>query len=452
MKHNKYIFLLMLTGSLFIGCNKKLDLQNPQALGNEQAFNTDANIKQVLTGAYDGLGSGSLYGGDIQVFGDLMASSGELNWAGTFNTYREIFGNSMLTSNPVILAMWSEGYRVTNIANNVLANIDKVNAVDKNRIRGEALFIRASLLFELTRFFSRDYNAGANAPTGPTGPGVVIRTKPTIAYAEVDFPKRNTIAECYTQILADLTEAANLLPNKNGVYANKVAAYTVLARAYLQMGNFTAARDAANSGLAAAAGNFTLTATYQAAFNNSAYTSEDVFSIVVTDQDGVNNCHTFYSIPQFGGRDGDIVVLDAHLNLYPAGDQRRNLFYSFAGEWRSGKWRDNFRNVKVIRLAELYLIRAECNQRLSTAVGDTPLNDVNRIRTRAGAPTYVTITLNEILLERRLELAHEGFRVHDAKRLGETVNGRPASDNRLVFPIPFREINTNPNMQQNPGY
>lgn len=449
MKHNKYIILLILAGSLFMACNKKLDLQNPQALGNEQAFNTDANIKQVLTGAYDGLGSGSLYGGDIQVFGDLMASSGELNWAGTFNTYREVFGNSMLTSNPVILTMWAEGYRVTNISNNVLANIEKVNAADKNRVKGEALFIRGALLFELTRFFSRSYQAGAQ-PTSLLG--VVIRTKPTVAYSEVDFPKRNTIAECYTQILADLTEAASLLPNKNGVYANKVAAYTILARAYLQMGNYAAARDAANAGLTAAAGNFTLTATYAAAFNNSVYTSEDVFSIVVTDQDGVNNCHTFYSIPQFGGRDGDIVVLDAHLNLYPAGDQRRSLFYSFAGEWRSGKWRDNFKNVKVIRLAELYLIRAECNQRLSTSIGDTPLNDVNRIRTRAGAPTYVTITLNDILLERRLELAHEGFRVHDAKRLGETLNGRPASDNRLVFPIPFREINTNPNMVQNPGY
>jgi hypothetical protein len=448
MKLLKYSLLLFTAGTLVTACNKKLDLPNPQAIGNDLALSSDANIKQVLLGGYDALSSGNLYGGDIQIFGDLMAASGELNWTGTFNTYREIYGNSMLTTNPVILNMWATGYRTINVANNVIANIDKVNAADRNRVKGEALFIRGTVLFELTRFFAKAYNDG-NASTNP---GVIVRTVPTEGYSSVDFPARNTVAECYTQILADLTEAASLLPNKNGVFANKVAASTILARAYLQMGNFASARDAANVGLTAAAGNFSLVGSYANAFNNAAYTTEDVFAIIVTDQDGVNNCHTFYSVPPFGGRDGDIVILDAHLNLYPLVDQRKSLFYDFAGDWRSGKWRDVFKNVKVIRLAELYLIRAECNQRLSTSTGDTPLNDINRLRTRAGAPTFLAVTLADILLERRLELAHEGFRIHDAKRLGETVNGRPAFDNRAVFPIPFRERNTNPNLTQNPGY
>jgi hypothetical protein len=227
----------------------------------------------------------------------------------------------------------------------------------------------------------------------------------------------------------------------------------MLARTYLQMGDkFTEARDAANRGLTAATGNFTLVSSYGSAFNTPAYTSEDIFSIVVSDQDGTNNCHTFYSVPAFGGRDGDIEILTNHLDLYDPADARRNFFYFNTGAWRSGKWRDIYRNVKVIRLAELYLIRAECNQRLSTSVGDSPLNDVNRIRARAGVTALASATLNDILLERRLELAQEGFRVHDAKRLGLTVNGRPATDNRLVFPIPFREMNTNPKLVQNDGY
>jgi starch-binding outer membrane protein, SusD/RagB family len=448
MKLLKYSLLFFTAYTLVTACNKKLDLPNPQAIGNDLALSSDANIKQVLNGAYDALSSGNLYGGDIQIFGDLMAASGELNWTGTFNTYREVYGNSILTTNPVILNMWAAGYRTINVANNVITNIDKVNAADRNRVKGEALFIRGTVLFELTRFFAKAYNDG-NASTNP---GVIVRTVPTEGYSSVDFPARNSVAECYTQILADLTEAVSLLPNKNGVFANKVAASTILARAHLQMGNYAAARDAANTGLTAAAGNFSLVATYANAFNNAAYTTEDIFAIIVTDQDGVNNCHTFYSVPPFGGRDGDIVILDAHLNLYPAVDQRKSFFYDFAGDWRSGKWRDVFKNVKVIRLAELYLIRAECNQRLSTTIGDTPLNDINRLRTRAGAPTFLAVTLADILLERRLELAHEGFRIHDAKRLGETVNGRPAFDNRAVFPIPFREMNTNPNLVQNPGY
>lgn len=449
MKLFKYSFILLTAGTLFTACNKQLDLPNPQAIGNDLALSNDANVKQVLLGAYDAMSSGNLYGGDLQIFGDLMAASGELNWTGTFNTYREVYGNSMLTTNPVILNMWGAGYRTINVANNVLASIDKVNAADRNRVKGEALFIRGTVLLELTRFFAKAYNDGNPA----TNPGVIIRTSPTDGLSDVDFPSRNTVAECYTQIVADLTEAVSLLPNKNGVFAGKVAAATILARTYLQMGNYAGARDAANTGLTAAAGNFSLVGTYAAAFNNAAYTSEDVFAIVVSDQDGTNNCHTFYSVPPFGGRDGDIVILQSHLNLYPAVDQRKDLFYDFAGDWRSGKWRDVFKNVKVIRLAELYLIRAECNQRLSTTVGDTPLNDINRLRTRAGAPLYVgSVTLADILLERRLELAHEGFRVHDAKRLGETINGRAFSDNRHVFPIPFRELNTNPNLTQNPGY
>lgn len=448
MKFKKYSSLLFVAGFLIISCNKKLDLPNPQAIGNDLAFATDANVKQVLLGAYDGLSSGNLYGGNIQIFGDLMAGSGELNWAGTFNTYREVFGNSMLTTNPIILNMWASGYSTINVANSVLENLDKVNAADKNRVRGEALFIRGAVLFELTRFYAKAYNDGNPAQN----PGVVIKTSATKGLSDVDFPSRNTVAECYTQVIQDLAEAENLLPNKNGVFANKVAAATMLARANLQMGNYAAARDAANRGLTAASGNFSLVANYSNAFNTAAYTSEDVFSIVVSDQDGVNNCHTFYSVPPFGGRDGDIVILDAHLNLYPLNDARRNLFYLFAGEWRSGKWRDVFRNVKVIRLAELYLIRAEGNIRLSQSVGDSPLNDINRIRNRAGVLPLVTVSVNDIILERRLELAHEGFRVHDAKRLSESVNGRPAFDNRLVLPIPFRERNTNPNLVQNPGY
>jgi len=449
MKLIKYSFILLAAGTMGVACNKQLDLENPQAIGNSLALSTDANVKQVLIGAYDGLSSGNLYGGNIQIFGDLMAATGEMNWTGTFNTYREVFGNSMLTTNPIILGMWTSGYNTINISNNVLGNLDKVNAADRNRVKGEALFIRGTVLLELTRFFGKAYTNGSPA----TNLGAIVKTSPTNGLSEVDFPARNTVAQCYTQIIADLTEAETLLPNKNGVFANKVAAATMLARTYLQMGDkFTEARDAANRGLTAATGNFTLVSSYGSAFNTPAYTSEDIFSIVVSDQDGTNNCHTFYSVPAFGGRDGDIEILSNHLDLYDPADARRNFFYFNTGAWRSGKWRDIYRNVKVIRLAELYLIRAECNQRLSTSVGDSPLNDVNRLRARAGVTALASATLNDILLERRLELAQEGFRVHDAKRLGLTVNGRPATDNRLVFPIPFREMNTNPKLVQNDGY
>jgi len=91
---------------------------------------------------------------------------------------------------------------------------------------------------------------------------------------------------------------------------------------------------------------------------------------------------------------------------------------------------------------------------LNTSVGDTPLNDYNMTHVRAGLPAAESVTLDDILLERRLELAHEGFKLHDVKRLKLNVGTLPYNDPKLVYPIPAREIAANPKLkdQQNEGY
>ncbi|HEX8331058.1 MAG TPA: RagB/SusD family nutrient uptake outer membrane protein, partial [Segetibacter sp.] len=81
------------------------------------------------------------------------------------------------------------------------------------------------------------------------------------------------------------------------------------------------------------------------------------------------------------------------------------------------------------------------------------LADVNRIRTRAGLTPLAAITsVNTIYLERRKELAFEGFGIHDARRFKRSIDGLAWNHNSLVFPIPFREMNANPNLVQNQGY
>jgi starch-binding outer membrane protein, SusD/RagB family len=111
-----------------------------------------------------------------------------------------------------------------------------------------------------------------------------------------------------------------------------------------------------------------------------------------------------------------------------------------------------------MRLAEMYLTRAEANFRLSSAVGDTPLNDINRIRTRAGLANRVTLTLDDILRERQLELAFEGHYLHDLKRTRRSTagsnnsNGPAWNSPLLIFPIPQRELDVNVNLTQNDGY
>ncbi|HAC24526.1 MAG TPA: hypothetical protein DCE81_06385, partial [Cytophagales bacterium] len=142
------------------------------------------------------------------------------------------------------------------------------------------------------------------------------------------------------------------------------------------------------------------------------------------------------------------------------GDVRRTYFTSASGRRLTNKHLDRFGHVPVMRLAEAYLTRAEANFRLGTSVGDTPLNDVNRIRNRAGLANKASIaSVDEILLERDLELAFEGHFMHDNKRNGKAAPGGvggttsvPFNDFKLIFPIPQRETDVNKNLVQNAGY
>ena len=193
---------------------------------------------------------------------------------------------------------------------------------------------------------------------------------------------------------------------------------------------------------------------YSKAFNNTAPSSEDIYVMPVTAQDGSNDMQLYWSILDYGARDGDIEVRQAHINLYEANDARLALFYIDDNDiYRSGKWKFQYRYLPVIRLAEMYLTRAEANFRMGTSIGDTPGNDLNAvIRKRAGL-NPVVVNLANIIYERRLELAHEGQRIHDIRRLKLSVDGFAYDDNKSIFPIPSREVNAGSGILiQNPGY
>jgi hypothetical protein len=232
-----------------------------------------------------------------------------------------------------------------------------------------------------------------------------------------------------------------------------------LSRVYLQMERFGDARDAANRAITIATGTGkSLIPNFMAAFNTESNSVEDLYAIQVNTQDPANDMFLFYSLPEFGARGGDVAILANHLDQYEAGDERLTQFFTAAGELRTAKWRDQFRNVKVMRLAEMYLTRAEANFREGTAIGDSPLNDINRIRARVDLPAKTSLTLAEILQERKLELAHEGHIIHDVKRTRGSINDNTSADvfpfdsPRMVFPIPQREMDANPKLVQNPGY
>lgn len=429
----------LLATAVLAGCNDKLDVEPVDRIDAAKALNTSADVEAALVGAYSALSSNRLYAGYIQFTSELLGDAGEIAFVGTFTQPREYIQKTVITNNTFAAATWLDAYQTINIANNVLANIGKVSAARRDRVEGEALFIRAALYFELVRLYGKDWSNGSPQ----TNLGVPLVLSPTLELGAANQVARNTVAEVYTQVLSDLTAAEAKLPVTNGFFATRGAAAGMLSRVYLQQRRFAEAAQAANR-VITSSNRYSLTSSFEEEFTTTTNTSEDVFAIQITSQDGLNDLNTYFSPSQRG----DIEVQDDHLNLYAADDERGAFF----DDVYTLKFDNQYGNVKVMRLAELYLTRAEANFRAGTAVGSTPLADVNLVRARVGLPALPQVTLAAILRERRLELAFEGFRLWDAKRNGETIGTLAATDDRLVLPIPQRERDVNPRLVQNPGY
>ncbi len=448
----KLTALLILFFACF-SCNKQLDIKPTQSVENSQALNTSNDVEAALVGSYRDLIDFDMYGGSIFVCADLLGDNNELEWSGTYQGMTQIYNKAIPIDNQFVSDTWLAGYAAINDVNNVLGALDVVIEEKKDRVEGEAKFIRGACLFDLVRMFGKAWNDG-NPSSNPGVP--IVLTATTIITGESQLP-RSTVSEVYAQAIKDLKDAESLLPATNGFFANSVAASAMLARIYLQQGDYQNAANSANKAISAATSNgYSLNATYADEFPNPASpgpvanTPEDLFAMQVTTSAGTNVFQEFYSAD---GR-GDIAITDKHLNLYEPGDDRLNLFYTSGGSTYTGKFENVYGNVHIIRLAEMYLIRAEANFRMGTSVGTDPVNDINKIRHRVNLSNYAAneLTLDNILLERKLELAFEGFTLHDLKRTEGAAGVFNWNDPKLVYPIPQRELRVNLNLTQNDGY
>jgi len=445
--------ILVQVGLLFQACDNRLDVDPNDTVDSENAIQTSADVESLLVGAYNALGDGDVLGGNVQRDAELMGDNGEVYWDGTFVDPEQIWRKEMLTTNDQARQTWLDTYVAINIANTVLEYVDLVTEDRIERVEGEAKFVRALAYFELVRVYAKAWNDGDPAEN----PGVPLILEPTTLLNVNEMATRNTVAEVYGQIITDLTEAVDLLPEVNGFFATKYSAHAILSRVYLMQGNYAEARNNAN--LVIESGEFSLEDKFADAFNktsratgdresNTNASVEDIYAIQITSQDGVNNLNTFFGSADFGGR-GDILIEPAHFALYEPEDERALMFYD---DTYTTKWNNIAGNVNIVRLAEMYLTRAEANFRLGTTLGATALEDINVIRERAGLLPAASITLNDILLQRRLELAFEGHEVHDRKRTQRDIGDKPFDDPNLVFPIPQRERIINPGLDQNDGY
>jgi tetratricopeptide (TPR) repeat protein len=451
MKKFRSIYITALgTGLLLTACNKQLDLKPHQQIEQESAILTSKDVQITLTGAYNRLALSDSYGGGAFLEPDLLATQTLIDWSGTFADLTQMVIQKITNDNGFATNMWLASYQAINQTNNVLANLDKADAASKASFEAQARFIRGIVYFNLVEMYGRSYNDGNPA----TNLAVPIVLTPTKVVDESSKVTRSTVEQVYQQAIDDLTSAKTL----GGTSSIGLSATAMLARLYLQKGDYANALASANAVIAS--GKYSLVVPYvdEFPYKDRAQvhvdnTSEDIFAVQVTPQQGTNGLNTYYASPSDGGR-GDISLRDNFLAEFEADDQRAEIYAEDDdGVLRVGKFNNVYGNVRVIRLAELYLIRAEANFRLGSSVGAAPVTDVNRIRGRAGLDPLAAVALADILKERRLELAFEGgFFLHDAKRLKQDVGALPYNSPKLVFPVPLREINANPALVQNEGY
>ncbi len=471
---------ILLIGSFVIvssSCDKEIDLTAQQSLDVSGAFTNRDAAQSTLLGVYSTCQVLEMNGAMPQIFSDFMADNA--TFMGSFPTFQEIRDFNTLSTNANVQGVWQQHYRVITRANDVIAAVPGVpgasfTAAERAQFIAEAKFLRALAHFQLVNLFAHPFNF-----SGGTNLGIPIVITPFTG--TVTFPARNTVAEVYTQVIKDLTEAVIDLPATYSTAvatrgrATKGAAQALLSRVYLYKGDFANAATSAKlvldaSGTYAPASNYT--------FWTSKNTSEDVFTIqnsaVDNGRTGTGGWASWHRPAANGGR-GDIKFSPELIAAYTAepGDLRYNLKSSGTGADNNPatfttKWSDavnNADNSPVIRTTEIVLNYVEAKAEADNAVSQDLIDRMNVLRTRAGLPNWTLATfatksdfVDAVLNERWKELAFEGHRRMDLLRRGKNLRvGNPNAAfgaNKTILPIPQREIDNNPSLvgKQNAGF
>ncbi len=445
MKNTIYIlFVLLVTAS---SCSKILDVEPTQSISADQAITDKNGLDKAVTGAYNSLQSVGTYGRNQIIVNDL--ASDNLFWTGTTQEYSQIYNNDIPADNGVVDGIWSANYDGLSRVNNVLYRIDDITGLSTDeykRYKGEALFLRALFHFNLSTFFG----------------GIPLKTAPTLNLDNIN-QQRNTIEQVYNQVIADLLLAEELLPAFISVgRASSYSATALLARVYLTQFHQTNNLDAAGYAIAKAdkvinEGGFILAPSFADLFNGN--TTEPIFEVIYDAQNS-NRLAQYFFPRSLAGRYE--VAPDAQfIAAFDVLDTIRfqsTLRYDLENKQYGVKYIDitaGTDRVMVLRLAEMYLIRAEARAYTSGDI-DFIKSDIDAVRTRAGLPQteaqdYAALKL-AIENERRFEFAFEGHRWADLVRTKRATVVLGIDENSTLFPIPLSEMQTNNLMTQNLGY
>lgn len=439
--------LVMGLAVITLGCDSILNQTPPLDISNDVALSTPNGIVAALTGAADQFSSGAFYGGNTMSIGELWSNNIESNVGADFGRL-QILSYNLNIFNPEGRSMWGDGYGVINRANNIIRAVDNVTFADarqKELIRGRALALRGASLWALCMYFAQPWGF----TTDNSHPGVVIRTEPTLG--DIGTVKaRATVKECYDQIIADLTQAAQILPAKDAPFMGSLAAKALLSRVYFHMGEWAKAEALCTEVIES--GVFKLNASVADVVTTNS-TSEVVFEIINSPVDNAGSIVWDFrqadnSLPRFWAGTDFVNAIYTDTT-----DKRLALYVYRNSRLYVAKWDRIAMNTPIIRLAELYLTRSECRAQQGNAAGS--IADVNVVRQRAGLKDLAaTLTgnslLNAVRRERNIELAFEGDIFLERKRQRRNLKQRPWNDAALIFKIPDIEMNANTLCVQNP--
>ena len=489
--------LYLAFGILFLGCEDYLDVQPEDLTIPEVALNTENDIVTALHGAYSFLNDDG-FAMQHNVIGSVAADNGkrpsDVEAAG-LNLSRIPFAYTLdLTRQTTATIFWTEAYQVISAVNNILTRLDEVEFDPdfEARVKAESLILRALMHFSLIQVFAQDYNF-----TADQGHLAVPYQKETVPGST---PARNTMAEVYTELFADVNEALPLFQSAGDVLTSEGlrqggdiyfisywAALGLRARLHFYRTDYASALADANEILN---GPFSLEPVYTLSEqNNDGVTgdfvdqwyglaprleTEAIFQLDVDTDDGnfanrsLIDIYTANNGNAAHGPSGDL------LDLYEPGDARIGWYqdeeatpaldlhvFKYPGGLGINADAHHF---PVMRLTEFQLMAAECEARIGDEGRARSL--VNDITARAGASTIAASgnqLIEAIITERRKELAFEGHRFYDLKRLQRGFvrndctlsNGNCQVDypsNLYAWPIPGIELDANPAMEQNQGY
>ncbi|MBI9059886.1 MAG: RagB/SusD family nutrient uptake outer membrane protein [Labilibaculum sp.] len=475
---NKLIYIGLMAFGL-MSCSDFLDIDDETKISNDQLFSTLSGVEEALNGVYYDLTNTSYYGNQLIIGPEIKGGNLKFNDL-TFESPTSYyylpsfhFTHTVDGDYDYMEDCYEHIYSVISGANNIIENIDyatDASELEKTQAVAEAKAIRALAHFDLTRLYAQPYSYSANAQHL----GIAYLLK-NIAWDEL--VSRDLLFDNYENIIADLLAAEASLGTALGIedanyskaYLSKVGAQALLARVYLYKGDWDKAKEYATKVIEDGSISLLDNSDVVDSYKSQEPTKEDIF---ILDNKGISiGAPISKTIGIMDDRTSlYLLPSDDLINLYDDGDVRGELFAEQMEKTLTTKWTEfsgKDRCNSIIRLAEMYLIRAEASLNLPVSDEVQARADLDVIRKRAN-PNATNLQLSgsalkeELFQERRRELAFEGHLFFDIVRMGRDLRRVDCNalynvnvdypSNLFVLPIPEDAMEYNDQMVQNPGY